>query len=239
MKTKPKILIIDIEWRPTKALVWDAWKVNVYPDQILEHGGLLCVGYKWKGKGGAKILSDWEHGHAEMVRQTHALLCEADAVVTYNGDKFDLPKLHGEFLLEGLAPPPPLTSIDLIKTIKKLGFFMNRLGFIGPFLGLGGKMEHEGINLWKKVDNGDEKAQKRMARYCRQDVILTDKLYDKVLPYIRNHPHLAFQPPESCGACGSEEVQKRGWRRTKFFKIRNIQCNTCGSWSSGSREKIK
>lgn len=239
MIVKPKLLILDIEWKPTTAFVWRAWDENVGPAQILEHGGLLCVGYKWKGERHTHVLSEWEHGHEEMVRLTHEILHEAEGVITYNGDKYDIPKLRGEFLLAGLKDIPPVTSIDLIKTVKKLGFFMNRLGFIGPFLGLGGKVEHEGIGLWKKVMNGDERAQRRMERYCKQDVKLTERLYNKTFPYIRNHPNFQFQEAGACGACGSTHVQKRGPRRTKYYVIQRLQCQDCGSWSDGTRKRVE
>jgi hypothetical protein len=235
--TKPKILVIDIEWRPTKAYVWQPWQENIHADKIIEHGGLLCFGYKWVG-GKAEVLSDWEHGHEQMVHRAHELLSEADAVVTYNGDKYDIPKLRGEFLLVGLKDIPPVTSIDLIKTVRKLGYFQNGLGFIGPFLGLGRKLDHEGMRLWVKVNEGNEQAQKKMSRYCKQDVNITEKLYLKVRPFIKEHPNMGFQPAGSCGACGSERVQKRGPRRTKHFHVQRLQCQDCGSWFSGARKKV-
>lgn len=234
-----KILLLDIEWKPTKAYVWQPWQENITPEKIIEHGGLLCVGLKWLGDKNVIIFSEWEHGHEEMVRLTHAMLSEAEMVVTYNGDKYDLKKLEGEFLLAGLPPPPTPTSIDVLKAVKKFGFFMNRLAFVGPFLKIGGKMEHEGMALWTKVDKGDEKAQKRMAKYCAQDVILLEKLYKKIRPYIRNHPRTSKTTGLSCGACGSTKVQSRGPRYTKMFKIQRLQCQDCGSWSDGKREGLK
>lgn len=219
-----KILVLDIEWAPTVAYVWQPWKENIHPEKIIKHGGLLCVGCKWIGEKQVDVYSEWEHGHFEMVKRTHAKLEEADAVVTYNGDRYDLRKLQGEFLLAGLKPPPPPTSIDLLKSVKKLGLFMNRLAFVAPFLGLGDKTEHEGFALWRKVDDGDKKAQKKMHKYCAQDVKLTEKLYEKIKPYIHNHPHLSDTNPECCGTCGSSSVQKRGYRRTKFFRIQRLQC---------------
>lgn len=232
-----RILLVDIEWKPTKAYVWQPWQENITPEKIIEHGGLLCVGVKWFGEKDTEVYTEWEHGHVEMVRAIHTLLHEADAVVTYNGDKYDLRKLEGEFLLAGLAPPPPPTSIDCLKAVKKFGFFMNRLGFVAPFLGLGNKLEHEGMALWTKVDKGDAKAQKKMAKYCAQDVILLEKLYRKIRPYIRNHPHTGKTKGLECGACGSPRLQSRGVRRTKVFKIQRIQCQACGSWQDGKREK--
>jgi len=233
-----KILLLDIEWKPTKAYVWQPWQENITPEKIIEHGGLLCVGLKWFGEKEVHLFSEWDLGHVEMVRRTHEMLSEAEAVVTYNGDKYDLRKLEGEFLLAGLPPPPPPTSIDVLKVVRKFGFFMNRLGFVAPFIGLGRKLEHEGMALWVKVDRGDEKAQKKMAKYCIQDVVLLEKLYKRIKPYIRNHPRTSKTTGHSCGACGSVKLQSRGLRYTKMFSIQRIQCQSCGSWQDGERKKL-
>lgn len=236
--TKPKVLIIDIETKPAKAYVWKAWDENVGVDQIIEPGGMICFGAQWLGERSIMFFSEWQHGHQEMVEAAHALFSEADAVVTYNGDRFDNRKLQGEFLLAGLKPPPPITSIDVLKSIKQLGFFMNRLAFIGPLLKVGKKMENEGFRLWAKVMDGDEKAQKRMQKYCEQDVRLLGYLYTRVRPYIRNHPYMGLTKGQECGACGSKHLQSRGYRRTKAFRIQRVQCVSCGSWSDGKREKV-
>lgn len=237
--TNPRILILDIETKPAVAYIWRMFKENISVDQLISPGGILCVGAKWYGEKGDLFFSDWEHGQEGMIREVHRLLTEADAVITFNGDKFDLPKLMGQFLINGLTPPPPPTSIDILKTVKKLGLQSNRLMFVGPYLQVGKKVEHEGFTLWSKVINGDERARRRMQRYCTQDVQLTEKVYRKIRPYIRDHPHMGLErKAETCGACGSTHVQKRGNRRTKHFLIQNLQCQSCGSWSSGKRTKI-
>lgn len=228
---------MDIETRPAIAYVWRAYDENVSHDQVIDAGGMICFAGKFLGNPEVHFYSDWTHSRSEMVKAAHALLDEADAVVTYNGDKFDLPKLNGEFLLDGLAAPAPTTSIDVYKTVRKLGFFMNRLAFIGPLLRVGAKVKHEGFSLWSKVIAGDEKARERMKKYNIQDVVLLEKLYKKILPYIKNHPHLGKERHE-CGACGSSKVQSRGYRRTKYFKIQRLQCIACGSWQDGKREKV-
>jgi uncharacterized protein YprB with RNaseH-like and TPR domain len=232
-----KILLVDIETAPIKAYVWRLFDQNVGLNQIIDNGGIICVGLKWAGERETFLYSDWEHGHEEMLRNVHRMISEADAVVTYNGDKFDLPKLQGEFLLMGLPSPPPVTSIDVYKAVRKLGFISNKLAFIGPLLKMGGKIKHEGFDLWTKVIDGDEKAQRMMSRYCVQDVRLLEKVYRKILPFIKNHPHLGTTKHE-CGACGSNNTQSRGFRRTKHFRIQRIQCQDCGSWSEGTRSKI-
>ena len=237
--SNPKILVLDIETKPAQAFVWRFWKENIGVDQVIKPGGVICFGAKWFGEPEMFFFSDWQHGHQAMVEAAHALISEADAVVTYNGERFDLPKLTGEFLLCGLPPVPPITSIDALKTIKwKFGFDMNRLAFIAPLLNVGEKMKHEGFELWVKVMDGDPRAQKRMERYCVRDVRITDRLYRKIRPFIMNHPHLGNVGSAECGACGSSHVQSRGYRRTKSFRIQRLHCQTCGSWQDGKRQKV-
>ena len=232
-----KILVLDIETRPAVAYVWRTFKENIGYEQVLDPGGMICFAAKWVGEPEVFFYSDWGNGRAEMVRAAHALISEADAVITYNGDKFDLPKLHGEFILDGLAPPPPITSIDVVKHVRKLGFLMNRLAFIGPLLRVGQKVKHEGFDLWAKVIDGDPKAREKMQKYNIQDVVLLEKLYKKIRPYIKNHPHLGNEKRE-CGACGGNKLHSRGFRRTKVFRIQRLQCQSCGAWQDGKKEGI-
>jgi hypothetical protein len=232
---KPKILCLDIEWRPAKAYVWQPWKENILPEKIIEDGGLLCVGCKWVGETTVHVFSEWEHGHIEMLERTRDMIAESDAIITFNGDRFDLPKLEGEFILHNISLPPKVASIDLIKTVKKLGYFMNRLAFIAPFLGIGEKMGHEGMSLWIKVMAGDEAAQRKMTKYCQQDVRLTERLYYRIRPAIRNHPALHGV---NCPTCGSSKSHSRGDRKTRLFTIQRLQCQGCGHWFDGVRKKI-
>lgn len=232
-----KILALDIEWAPAKAYVWRMWDENITPDQLIDDGGLLCFCAHWLGSKEYMFFSEWDDGAANMAACALVLLNEADAVITYNGDKYDLPKLRGSIILAGLQPPAPPTSIDLIKVVKKFGFVMNRLAYIGPLLDIGGKMKHEGFRLWRSVLEGDIKAQNRMRKYCVQDVKVLVALYNRILPFIDNHPHLG-DDKGACGACGSNHVQSRGYRRSKFFKVQRLQCQECGAWSTGTRQKI-
>lgn len=232
-----KILSLDIETRPAVVYTFQAYDVNISPEQVIDPGGVLCFAAKWVGQREMFFASTWTHTQIEMLEQLRTLLAEADAVISYNGNRFDLPKIQGEFALAGLVPPAPVTSIDVLKAVKKLGFMINKLAYIGPLLGLGRKLKHEGFGLWRSVCEGDPKAQDRMMRYNKQDVILLEKLYVRIKPYIQDHPHLGDEKG-LCGSCGSNHQQKRGWRRTKFFKTERLQCMDCGAWSTGKRVKV-
>lgn len=235
-----KLLYIDIEWEPATAHVWRMWDENITPAQLLDAGGMLCFCAILEGDWGDTpkelFYSKWEHGRDGMAEAALSLLTRADAVLTYNGDKYDIPKLRGEILLAGLGAPPVVTSIDLIKTVKSLGFVMNRLAYIGPLLGVGGKVKHEGFTLWKDVIAGKAVAQNKMRRYCIQDVKLLVKLYRKIKPFIKSHPFIGSRG--TCGACDGKVLHSRGLRRTKTFMIQRLQCQQCGSWQDGTRTKV-
>lgn len=233
-----KILYIDIEWEPATAYVWRMWRENISPAQLIDKGGMLCFCAHWDGSKEFMFFSKWKDGRDGMAKAARDLLGDADLVIGYNSDKYDLPKIMGEILLAGLDPPPPPTSVDLLKVVRKMGFVMNRLAYIAPLLGIGNKIKNEGFSLWSAVMSGDPEAEKKMEKYCIQDVRLLPKLYKKLRPFIRNHPYLGNTRGHECGACGSKHLQSRGYRRTKSFRIQRLRCVGCGSWQDGKREKV-
>lgn len=240
MPDAPRILLLDIETKPALVYTFKLHEQHVGYKQLVDgqHGGTICVGVGWHGERKVQVFSDWQHGHREMLEQVHALLCEADAVATYNGARFDIPKLQGEFLLAGLEPPPPPTQIDIYKTVRKMGLISSKLDYIAPALGLGGKVKHEGLDMWIAVMNGCPKAQRKMARYCAGDVRLLGEVYERIKPFITDLPHLRDLRADFCAACGSNHLQHRGFRRTRSFRIERIQCQACGAWASGKRVAV-
>ena len=233
-----RILVIDIETRPNLVYTWGLFKQNISLAQVVQPSSIISFAAKFVGEREVHFHSDWTDGHKAMLEAAHRLLTEADAVVGYNQDSFDLRKLQGEFLLAKLPPPPPPTSIDLLKAVKKFGFVSNKLAFVGPFLKIGAKIKHAGFDLWVGVMNGDERSQNLMKKYNIGDVHLTEQLYKRILPYISTHPTLGDAPKGSCPSCGSKNVQSRGYRRTRAFKIQRLHCQNCGSWHNGTRSKV-
>jgi hypothetical protein len=233
----PRILVLDIETKLVETVTFGIRDQHITHKQITndDHGRLLhMVGFKWVGERKTHVHSEWdEDGYWGMLCRTHEALCEADAVVSYNGAAFDLPKLDGQFALAGMSLPPPPTQLDLYKAVRKFGFICNKLDYVAPLFGLGGKIKHDGLEMWKAVRNGDEKARARMARYCAGDVRLTEELYHKLKPYIRNHPRL--RSGGECSSCQSSNVQFRGFNYSKLFKTERVFCLDCRSWTTGRR----
>lgn len=231
-----KILLLDIETAPNTAYVWGLYNQNISINQIVETGRVLCWAAKWLGDS-AFFQADEREGRYKMLFKMHELLQDADAVVHYNGTKFDIPTLNREFLLQELAPPSPFRQVDLLKTMrKKFKFVSNKLDFITQELNIGAKTKHEGMELWVKCMNGDASAWERMLAYNLNDVLLLERLYDRLLPWISGGVNRGLGIDAAiCPKCGSDDLQRRGYVTTPTLRYQRYQCNDCGAWSQDKR----
>lgn len=233
-----KILLLDIETAPNLAHVWGLWQQNVGLPQLLESGYTLCWAAKWLGDKGV-YFGSIRDGQERMVKGIHAMMQEADALVHYNGNRFDIPTLNKDFLLQGLPPPSPTKQIDLLETVKRrFRFPSNKLAHVSERLGIGGKLDHSGHEMWIKCMAGDDAAWRMMKTYNVQDVRLLEKLYDKLKPWVRNHPnHGLYNPDNSevCPKCGSDTYQRRGTEKTATCVYQRFQCCKCGGWFRTTR----
>lgn len=224
---------MDIETAPHKAYIWDCRTEYVSPDHIVEPGYTLCWAAKWLDEEAVMFGSIHRHGK-NMIRSVHKLLDRADAVVHFNGKKFDVPTLNREFLLADLSPPAPFKQIDLLQTCRrKFKFASNRLDYVSRVLGIGAKVEHKGMDLWKECMAGLPEAWATMEAYNKGDVKLTEAVYTRLLPWIDGHPNVQIYTGEKghlCPTCGGA-TQARGYSRSKTLVYRRHQCKKCGGWS--------
>jgi len=242
MRHNAKILLLDIETAPNVAFTWGLFKQNISLGQLVKPGRTICWAAKWLGQKKVHFKSEYHQDHETMVREMWELLDEADLVIHYNGKKFDIPTLNKEFILLGLAPPSPYRQIDLINTCRsQFRFASNKLDFICQQLGLGGKTQHKGMSLWVGCMESSRKSWKTMKEYNIQDVHLLERLYIRLLPWIKTHPNLAmFMDTDRpvCKGCGSTHVQSRGVEVTNRATYRRFKCMGCGA-NLKSRESVK
>lgn len=232
-----KILALDLETRPNLAYIWKLFDENVGLDQLVEAHEVICFGAKWVGeKRRVEFYSVHHQGKVEMLYEAHRLLDESDAVVHWNGQRFDIPHLNREFLLAGFRPPSPFAQIDLMNVAKKqFRFPSNRLAHVSESLGIGSKRQTD-FKLWLRCMEGDVRAWAEMKRYNIQDVRLLEDAYNKLLPWISSHPQRnLYDEGKGCPSCGSESVQRRGFAYTRVSKYRRYQCTNCGVWLRSSR----
>lgn len=229
-----RILTFDIETSPNLAMVWGLFNQNVSLSQLRETTEVMSWAAKWHGER-TVYSADWRD--ATYMEQLWKLLDEADAVVHYNGDSFDIKHVQRHFIEHGQGKPSPYASIDLLKAVRKnFRFTSNKLDAVAEKLIGRKKTSHTGFQLWVDCLAGDEKAWNLMNRYCRNDVVITEKLYDKLLPWISNHPSIPLRDGTEAGCpnCGSFSRQQRGYAYTAVSKYLQYRCNGCGRWYRGA-----
>lgn len=237
-----KILAIDIETKPNLVWTWGLRQQDIGVNQIVEPVEMICFAAKWIGKRGVEFRSQWGDGHEAMVRRAHELLDEADVVLHFNGNSFDIPHLYREFVELGLTPPAPFHNIDLYLAVRKrFRFQSNKLDHVAKELGFAGKEETGGFDLWRGVMAGDEVAQRRMRKYNIRDVTVLEELHEKLRPWIPGYPSVPLHDggcETCCPVCGSSRSQRRGHYNTKVSRFARHQCLDCGKWfRSTSRER--
>jgi hypothetical protein len=230
--------MLDIETAPHLSATWGLYDQNVSLDQLIRPGYTLCWAAKWYGDKDIMFESILS-GEKRMIRKMHKLLNEADAVCHYNGTKFDVPTLNKEFLLQNLHPPAPFKEIDLLKTARgRFKLASNKLDFVAQILGLGCKTKHKGMELWFGCMHKKPEDWAVMETYNKQDVVLLEKVYDRLKPWIKGHPNRSvMEDAECCPKCASTEYQARGTSITQAGIYPRFQCNSCGSWFRGARRE--
>ena len=230
-----KILFLDIESSPNTAHLWGLWNQNVSLGQLLESSYILCWAAKWQNEDAIH----WRRSYGkngqhrkDMLKTIHKMLDHADAVVHYNGKRFDIPTLNKEFILHHMHRPSPYKEIDLLQVARsQFKFTSNKLDYVVKLLGLGEKIKHRGHELWLGCMDNDAASWKEMESYNRHDVVILEKLYYRLLPWIKTHASYSSEyTTNCCPNCGSSDRQKRGYTTTLTGRFHRYQCTACGSW---------
>lgn len=239
--TKPKILFIDLETTPIEAYTWGPkWETNLI--EFTEHSRILSYSAKWLD--GVHITKGWldykgyKPGALDdkaIVMDLWSLLDKADIVVAQNGNSFDLKIMNARFAFHKLTPPSPYKSLDTkLEARKYLRLPSNSLDDICDYFGIGRKLHHEGFPLWKACMAGDKAAWGRMKKYNKWDVVLLEKVYLLLLPWMKNHPNVGMYIGKLvCPKCGSGKMQSRGVSVNQTTSYKRVQCQDCGGWSRG------
>lgn len=234
-----RILLLDIETAPNLVHVWGLWQQNVGLPQIIKGGYTMCWAAKWLDGDEIFHMNIYEQTPKTMIKSIHRMLNEANAVIHYNGTKFDIPTLNREFILHGLTPPAPYKQIDLLRTARsQFKFASNKLDYVAQFLGVGAKTTHRGHQLWIDCMALDYDAWVEMAEYNINDVALLEAVYNVLRPWVKNHPNIALyqEDREVCPKCGGKHYQKRGTTVTITSIYQRYRCKECGTWFRSTKQ---
>ena len=243
----PRTLIYDIETAPNTGYTWAKWDTNVI--EFSRPWYILSVAWKWRGERATHVLglNDFE-GYKpgcddfNLASHIRELFNECDIAITHNGNSFDQPKARARMLFHKLDPPEPFREVDTLKVARKhFAIGDNTLDYLCKFLELGDKGvggKKPGFSTWLGCMEGDEKAWARMKRYNAQDVVLLERLYERLLPWIDEHPNMALitEDPTVCPKCKSDAgFISGGWKYHRVTKARRWQCKACRGWCTGRR----
>ena len=154
-------------------------------------------------------------------------------VVAHNGDSFDFKKINARFIVHRIPPPIPYKTVDTKRVAKNVASFeSNSLNNLGLDMDEGEKIKHRGFDMWEGCMAGIQKDWDDMKRYNKRDVDLLERVYLRLRPWIKNHPHLM-----RCPFCNSKNVVKAGIEVTNTTEYQRYRCKDCHEPSRGLEGK--
>ncbi|MCK9429242.1 MAG: ribonuclease H-like domain-containing protein [Candidatus Omnitrophica bacterium] len=231
----PNILILDIETAPLMSYTFGIWQQNISLDQIESDFFIITWSAKWLGSDKVfnglitpkEILNEDD---SSIMKQLWLVLEKADIVIGHNFKRFDKKKINSRFIENGLGPVSPYKVIDTLEVVKRnFGFTSNKLEALARKFGFESKHD-TGFNLWKACMKGDREALIKMSLYCDHDVEITENVFFKLLPWIKdlNLGLYNIDDEIKCPACGSNQLKEAGFHYTSISKYQSYRCEECG-----------
>lgn len=220
----PKILFFDIE---------TAGPASNTSDLAI----VVCFGYKWAHEDKPHCLTIDEKSlrkfdDRKLLKEACAIFTEADLIVAHYGSVFDRRFIQGRLLINNLPPIPQTKMRDTCFMARSIAnFSRNRLGYLCKILNLGHeKLDNGWPGAWFKVLSGDMNALRKMAIYCKGDVLALEDLYNRLKAFDNPHPRLILDRSK-CGLCGSD-VEYRGIAFVGSLRYRRFVCKNpdCRRW---------
>jgi len=235
---KPKILFIDIETSPNIVYTWNIGrKVFLSYESIIQERKIICVAWKWSHSQKVYHASWNKFDDKNVLIEVSKAINESNLVVAHNGDKYDIRFINGRLLYHNLPPIDHAKTEDTLKQLRKVFYLnSNKLDYVSQYLNLGKKIKTD-FNLWKKVLKGEATALRYMIKYCKEDVRLLERVYNRIAPYVPqvlNKSLVMHESKNGCSSCGAPDwnLKPRGFRyNLKSVKHKYI-CSKCGKWMS-------
>ena len=242
-----RILIIDIETCPLRSYTWGLWKQNISLSQIISDWFMLSFSCKWLGD--KAVMSERLTGieaknedDSRITKRLWSIVNEASILVAHNGKKFDIPKINSRFIIHGLNPPSPYKQVDTCDVARKsFGFSSNKLDALATHFGIDNKIKTD-FDLWKRCLDGQDEALVEMETYNRMDVIILEKVYLRLRPWIKNTINMGVYEIANdmvCPHCGGDKLlldSKNYHSNVQTYSL--YRCQDCGGMGR-SKTKVK
>lgn len=246
-----KILIYDIETPRLRANIWWSGKQFVNGNDIIDEPKIITVAWKWLGENKVHTKTwDEDHDDEELMKVFLEEYNKADLVVGVNNNNFDNRWVNARAMKHGLYVNMFVKSLDLQKQMKRIARLPSyALKYMCKFFNVTMKLGHDGILMWEMVQYGTPAQQKeylkKMEVYNVGDIISTEEVYLKMIPYLRHTTHLGVAEGNkkySCPTCGEvENLTYLGDTITAAGTIQRLmKCNVDKSqYKISNREYLK
>lgn len=230
-----RTLLYDLEISPILGWTYETWDARVI--RVEKESQIMSLSWKFLDEPGVRnVNSSSTADDLQAVDTLWCLMDQADIVVAHNAKKFDNRVAFARFMAHDMTPPSPFKTVDTLLAARKyFRFPSNSLNNVCHALGLGEKPKTTHADLWHDCIMGDEKAWKKMVKYNNNDVVLLEKLYLTLRPYITNHPNVSVSKDDGCPRCGGLNTEWRGYATTNISTFHRFVCRECGAWS---RERL-
>lgn len=239
-----KLCTLDIETSSRIGLFFgNTYKANI-AKTVQE---MYVFGFSWKPLG-KKVQSCylWDFplykkdptNDINVIKKWIEVASEHDIVIGQNSRSFDDKVMLGRAIIHKLPPPTPFATIDTKSDLQGVARYdQNGLDWVSKQYGDGGKTDTGGIDLWWECmdvpgfKKGNPKAQKKMVKYCENDVVKTEKKYLRERPYYKRHPamNVIIGRPEACPKCAGAHMNAgMKYRATNTNLYQYFRCMDCG-----------
>lgn len=238
-------ITLDIETSPRVGLFFG----NTYKAQVAKSVQESYVfGFSWKlyhKKVQSCYIWDFARykkdptNDIEVVKKYIEVATAAGIIIGQNSRSFDDKVMMGRIIIHDLDPPTPFQTIDTKSELQGVARYdQNGLDYVSKLYGHGGKHETGGIDLWWECmdipgfKKGNPLMQRKMVRYCENDVVKTEKKYDREFRFYKRHPNMNLITGQTdacpkCGVAAGFTLHGSYFTSTSEFKV--WRCSNCGS----------
>lgn len=240
---KPRIIVFDFETSPQRGWFWGRmWETDII--QIDQYETILSVAWKEHGEKQVHVIAQSDFKGYKPGVLNDKPLCEFfskianeyDILCGHNSDQFDITVLNARLAFHKLPPLAVEKSFDTKKLAGKLHLPSRKLSEIAAFFGIPGKYEHAGQKMWFECMQGMMKYWRMMKQYDKQDVVITDKILERLLPFSKQtNQYVRLDGVNiNCSnpVCLSENLKKHHTKRVVNGWKAQYQCNDCGKYTT-------
>ena len=245
----PRILALDVEMSFNVSYHYDQWKVNIPWTHVKHRQFMICAAWQWIGTNKihtVSVLDDPNRFKKNFRDDYHVLktlkdqIDDADAVIAYNGRRFDVKEINTGLVKHGLGPTHDYVMLDPIQIAKSKFRFKggNSLANLCDFFRLPvqkGKVE---LCDWIGGTEGDRDSINKIVEYNKTDIPTMIGVWEKIKAYAPSKLNMNhFVDPKGltvvCAQCGSPNLNLHKKRKTSRASIRyQYQCRDWGTYTT-------